>query len=127
MLNTGMRRIKTSTKIFNLQMKSNWIMHLLKLVTLIRRKHMQIWTESKNPLFGGLLFCLHSLSLNAVQWLLRFLGALLFVLGKYSAMIAGIAKVFPSSIFLRSKFLNERLMVPSVILKVVLFTLSYTF
>ena len=40
---------------------------------------------------------LHSSSLRAVQWLLKFLGALLMCLGKFSS------KVFPSSLYLRAK------------------------
>ena len=62
---------------------------------------------------------LHGLSSRAIQWLLKFLGALLTLMGSYSEKIAGISVAFPSSIYQRSRYLHNKIATPSVHTKVV--------
>ena len=57
---------------------------------------------------------LHSLSSRAVAWLLQFLGSLFVFLGRYSKVIANIARVFPSTLYQRTQYLKQKLVLPSV-------------
>ena len=50
---------------------------------------------------------LHSLSSRAVSWLLNFLG-------RFSDKVASIARAFPSTVFLRAKYLADKLSIPPV-------------
>lgn len=69
--------------------------------------------------FTCTLQTLHSLSLRAVQWLLKFLAVLLTYLGRYSNKISRIAKAFPSTLYLRAKYLNDKMCAVPIVLKVV--------
>lgn len=55
---------------------------------------------------------LHSLPSRAVQWLLQFLYCLT-ILGRYSPTISGIARGFPKSLYLRTQYLKDHLLVPT--------------
>ena len=57
---------------------------------------------------------LHSLSSRALSWLLLFLYTLLNFLGRFSEKAASIARAFPSTMFLRAKYLTDKLSIPSV-------------
>ncbi len=61
----------------------------------------------------------HSLSSRAVEWLLKFIGALLTILGRYSVKVATLAHVFPRSLHLRTKYLDSKLCPAKIVLKVV--------
>ncbi|SMN01974.1 hypothetical protein SPONN_281 [uncultured Candidatus Thioglobus sp.] len=62
---------------------------------------------------------LHSLPLRAIGWLLKFLVVLLTFLGKYSDKISNIAEAVPSSLFLRNKFICDRMFIPPIRLRIV--------
>ena len=65
-------------------------------------------------MFTTLFQTLHSLPQRAVQWLLKFLSCLLKVLGHFSPKIVSISQAFPGTIFLRSKYLKDVIIVPNV-------------
>ena len=57
---------------------------------------------------------LHSLSSRASAWLLKLLGCLLTLFGHYSEKVSNIALAFPSTMYSRSQYLNERIGIASV-------------
>ena len=59
--------------------------------------------------FTCVMQTLHSMSLQSVEFLLKFLAGLLTFLGRYSAKIAEIASALPCSVYSRSKFLENTL------------------
>lgn len=61
--------------------------------------------------FTSIFQSLHGLSFRATQWLLKFLSILLLFLGRYSVKIAELAAAFPSTVYLRAKYLRGQ--VPS--------------
>ena len=65
-------------------------------------------------MFTCIFQTLHCLPLRAMQWLLQFLFCLLTVLGRYSPVIAGIARGFPKSMYLREQYLKGNLLVPHI-------------
>ena len=69
-------------------------------------------------MFTCTLQSLHSLSLRAVKWLLKFLVVLLTFLGRYSDKISEIARAFPCTLFLRTKYIREKVSVPPIFQKV---------
>ena len=54
---------------------------------------------------------LHALPSRAIQWLIIFISALLTVFSRYSPRIVQIAHDFPTSLYQRSKFLEQKLLV----------------
>jgi len=68
--------------------------------------------------FTCTLQSLHSLSLRAVEWLLKFLVVLLTFLGRYSGKITEIARAVPSTLFLRTKYIREKVSIPPIFRKV---------
>ncbi len=69
--------------------------------------------------FTCTLQTLHSLPLQAVEWLLKFLAVLLTYLGSYANKIADIARIFPPTLYLRTKYLKDKLRTIPVVHKVV--------
>ena len=57
---------------------------------------------------------LHSLSLQAIQWLLLFLATLLSVFGQFSSKIQKISQAFPSTLYLRKQYLKDVLSLPTI-------------
>ena len=57
---------------------------------------------------------LHSLPSSSVEFLLKFLAALLLFFSRYSRKIEDIAKAFPSTLYSRSKYLRDKLSLISV-------------
>ena len=68
--------------------------------------------------FTCTLQSLHSLSLRAVEWLLKFFVVLLTFLGRYSSKISDIARAIPSTLFLRTKYIREKVSIPPIFQKV---------
>ena len=64
--------------------------------------------------FTCTLQSLHSLSLRAVEWLLKFFVVLLTFLGRYSSKISDIARAIPSILFLRTKYIREKVSIPPI-------------
>lgn len=69
--------------------------------------------------FTCILQTLHSLPLQSVEFLLKFLTCLLTFLGKYSIKIAEIANVLSCSLHTRAKYLEKYLFIAPVITRVV--------
>ena len=64
--------------------------------------------------FTCLFQSLHHIPVTAMQYLLNFLGGLFSLLGKRSPFISEIAKVFPRTLFLRDKFLLQKVAYPTI-------------
>ena len=69
--------------------------------------------------FTCIIQSLHSLPMRAVEFLLKFLGALLSYLGRYSRSIADIAGAFPRTLHTRAQYLRDKICVPPIIRRVV--------
>ena len=69
--------------------------------------------------FTCILQSLHSLPMRAVEFLLKFLSALLSYLGIYSKSVADIARAFPCSLHNRAQYLQNKLFIPPIIRRVV--------
>lgn len=67
--------------------------------------------------FTCTLQSLHSLSLRTIEWLLKFLVLLTF-LRRYSGKISEIARAVPSTLFLRTKYIREKVSIPPIFRKV---------
>lgn len=59
--------------------------------------------------FTCTLQSLHSLSLRVVEWLLKFFVVLLTFLVRYSSKISDTARAIPSTLFLRTKYIREKI------------------
>lgn len=68
--------------------------------------------------FTCTLQSLHSLSLRTIEWLLKFLVVLLTFLGRYSGKISEIARAVPSTLFLRTKYIREKVSILPIFRKV---------
>jgi len=64
--------------------------------------------------FTCIMESLHSLPSRSVEFLLKFLAALLLFFSRYSRKIEDIAKAFPSTLYSRSKYLRDKLGLISV-------------
>ena len=69
--------------------------------------------------FTCIIQSLHSLPVRSVEFLLKFLGALLSYLGRYSRSISVIAGAFPRTLHTRAQYLQDKLFVPPIIRRVV--------
>lgn len=66
-----------------------------------------------------LLQTLHKLPQRAMEWLLKFIGTLLVFLGKFALPIQRIAASFPGTLYLRGRYLDEKVSRPSIVKYVV--------
>ena len=57
--------------------------------------------------------------MRSVEFLLKFLGALLSYLGRYSRCVTDIAAAFPHTLHTRAQYLRDKLFVPPIIRRVV--------
>lgn len=62
---------------------------------------------------------LHKLPQRAMEWLLKFIGTLLVFLGKFALPIQRIAASFPGTLYLRGRYLDEKVSRPSIVKYVV--------